>query len=120
MDDTEVRIVIYKYMSTILRNGAFRFVNTKRNNFLELTTDIEEYKDSLALSIDLNYFSEIKSINDIEFIFENEILISAIFSLSKKEQNVIYYKYILELTDSEISKIYGVGEIKLWKQGKIF
>ena len=47
---------------------------------------------------------EIRSLNEIQFIFENEYLIDAVLSLTKKQQVLIYYKYFEDLTDKEIAK----------------
>ena len=45
----------------------------------------------------------VNSIEDIQFTFENEYLIDAIFSLNKRQQTLIYYKYFLDMTDKEIA-----------------
>ena len=52
---------------------------------------------------------EIKSVEDIPFKFENELLIDAVLSLTEKEQNIIYRKYVLDMTDEEIANEMNVS-----------
>lgn len=106
MDNIDIRNIITNYMSTTFARGASRFVHTKRENLLENTVDISDYRENTQLSIEL-YESRMMyladSIEDIQFTFQNEYLIDAIFSLNKRQQTLLYYKYFLDMTDKEIA-----------------
>ena len=106
MDNIDIRNIIINYMSTTFARGSSRFVHTKRENLLENTVDISDYRENTQLSIEL-YDSRMMyladSIEDIQFTFQNEYLIDAIFSLNKRQQTLLYYKYFLDMTDKEIA-----------------
>lgn len=106
MTDMDIRNIITNYMSTTFSRGASRFVHTKRDNLLENTVDISDYRENVQLSMELyenHMLRFVNSIEDIQFTFQNEYLIDAIFSLNKRQQTLLYYKYFLDMTDKEIA-----------------
>ena len=108
MTDIDIRNIISNYMSTTFSRGASRFIHTKRDNLLENTVDISDYRENIQFSndlYDLTGLYTMKSLSDIQFVFQNEYLIDAIFSLKEKEQYVIYYKYFLCMRDVEIAMV---------------
>lgn len=107
INDADVREIISKYMAVTLSRATLRFVNTKKDNLLKGTVDIDHYRESIHLSSKLypsQDLIQIKSLSDIQFVFENEYLIDAVFSLSSREQFIIYCKYFLGMTDREIAE----------------
>lgn len=107
MNNNVIHEIISKYMSKTLSRASSRFIKTKKDNLLESTVDIYHYRESIHISCSLYNFDnlyEIRSLNEIQFIFENEYLIDAVLSLTKKQQVLIYYKYFEDLTDKEIAK----------------
>lgn len=111
MDNTEVRNIISNYVSVAFVRAASRFINTKKENFLENTVAIYDYKNNIQLSnsiYDFISFYEMKSFSDVQFIFKNEDLIDAVLALNEKEQLIVYYKYFLCMTDDEIAKVMHV------------
>lgn len=111
MDNAEVRNIISNYVSVAFVRAASRFINTKKENLLENTVSIYEYKNNMQLSnslYDFISFYEMKSFNDVQFRFKNEYLIDAVLALNEKEQLIVYCKYFLCMTDNEIAKVMHV------------
>lgn len=111
MDNAEVRNIISNYVSVAFIRATSRFINTKKENLLENTVTIYDYKNNMKLSnnlYDFISFYEMKSFSDIQFIFKNEYLVDAVLTLNRKEQLIIYYKYFLCMTDNEIAKVMHV------------
>lgn len=107
MNNADIYNIITNYMSTTLSRGANRFVHTKKENLLENTVDIFDYKENIQLSTELydsHQLCFIKSIKDIQFKFQNEYLIDAVLALNERQQTIVYYKYFLDMTDKEIAK----------------
>ena len=109
MNDADVYRIMSNYLSVVFLHGAMRFIKTKKYNRLENTVDIETFADSIKLSDSCIVSKEIKSVEDIPFKFENELLIDAVLSLTEKEQNIIYRKYVLDMTDEEIANEMNVS-----------
>lgn len=88
MDNAEVRNIISNYVSVAFVRAVSRFFNTKKENLLENTVSIYEYKNNMQLSnnlYDFISFYKMKSFSDIQFIFKNEYLIDAVLALNERE-----------------------------------
>lgn len=82
MSNEDIYKIISNYMHPTLSHASSRFLHTKKENLLENTVDISKYRETSKLSYDLYCFSDLykmDSINDIQFRFENEILLMPYF-----------------------------------------
>ena len=48
--------------------------------------------------------------NDLESVLSDELLITLLKRLNAKQKQVLYYRYVNELTEKEIAKIYNVSQ----------
>lgn len=48
--------------------------------------------------------------NDLESLLSDEMLITLLKRLNTKQKQVLYYRYVNELTEKEIAKIYNVSQ----------
>ncbi|MEK4079798.1 sigma factor-like helix-turn-helix DNA-binding protein [Solibacillus silvestris] len=48
--------------------------------------------------------------NDLESLLSDELLITLLKRLNAKQKQVLYYRYVNELTEKEIAKIYNVSQ----------
>lgn len=109
MENVKVRATVFGYMSTVLIHGAHRFSQTKKYNFLDNIGNIDKHTNDIIFSTTLDHFTICTSIESIQFLFDNEALIDAVFALNKREQNIIFHKFLLDMTDIQIASLYGVS-----------
>lgn len=48
--------------------------------------------------------------NDLESLLSDELLITLLKRLNAKQKQVLYYRYVNELTEKEIAKIYNISQ----------
>lgn len=79
---------------------------------LNLDAPINESLAMVDTVQDENSFIQFESIfeNDLESLLSDEMLINLLKRLNTKQKQVLYYRYVNELTEKEIAKIYNVSQ----------
>lgn len=83
--------------------------SSQNYNFLDNMGNIDKHTNDIIFSTTLDHFTICTSIESIQFMFDNEVLIDAIFTLSKWEQDIIFNKFLLDMTDIQIASMYNVS-----------
>ncbi len=115
MRDEQVRGIILGFMARTLHHAAYRFLTTKRYQLLENTVDFYSYGNNLEISVTLEQYMVCHSMRDIPFCFQNEVLIDAVFTLSCREQDILFYKFFQCMTDTQIAELYHVSRQTITK-----
>lgn len=112
----EKLIIRIAYIKKAIRYESRKFDSKVRehNKKYELNLDAP-INESLAMVDtvqDENSFIQFESIfeNDLESLLSDEILITLLKRLNTKQKQVLYYRYVNELTEKEIAKIYNVSQ----------
>ena len=112
----EKQIVRIAYIKKVIFYESKRFDsklrehNKKFDLSLDATTDESASKTSLVQ--DENSFIHFELIfeNDLESLLSDEMLITLLRRLNTKQKQVLYYRYVLDLTEKEIADIYNVSQ----------
>ncbi len=80
-------------------------------NFLKHQTVVTKHVDSAAETEMPDYGSDPRDDVDNRLIQEHELklLTRAILQLPEKKKNILYFKYLLNMTDEQISEIYSIS-----------
>lgn len=108
-----VRIAYIK-KAIVYESRNFDLKLREHNKKYELNLDAP-LNESLAIVDtvqDKNSFLQFESIfeNDLESLLNDEQLITLLKRLNTKQKQVLYYRYVNELTEKEIAQIYNVSQ----------
>ncbi|AMO85147.1 RNA polymerase sigma factor sigO [Solibacillus isronensis B3W22] len=83
-----------------------------RKHELNLDAPINEGLAMVDTVQDEKSFIQFENIfeNDLESLLSDELLITLLKRLNAKQKQVLYYRYVNELTEKEIAKIYNVSQ----------
>ncbi|MBD8032491.1 MULTISPECIES: sigma factor-like helix-turn-helix DNA-binding protein [Solibacillus] len=112
----EKQIVRIAYIKKAIIYESRKFDSKLRehNRKYELNLD-SPINESLAMVDtvqDENSFLQFENIfeNDLESLLSDELLITLLKRLNTKQKQVLYYRYVNELTEKEIATIYNVSQ----------
>ncbi|MER2112061.1 MAG: sigma factor-like helix-turn-helix DNA-binding protein [Solibacillus isronensis] len=112
----EKLIIRIAYIKKAIRYESRKFDSKVReyNKKYELNLDAP-INESLAMVDtvqDENSYIQFETIfeNDLESLLSDEMLITLLKRLNTKQKQVLYYRYVNELTEKEIAKLYNVSQ----------
>lgn len=116
----KIRCNFRGFCRSVLKNetlNAYKEISRKQKNEVSLSVLTEE--NIKELSTYDKYFENDKAENSF-FVAGREIteemLIEALFNLSKEKLNVILMHYFLDMNDVEISKICNLSQSAIWQR----
>ncbi|MEK4129589.1 sigma factor-like helix-turn-helix DNA-binding protein [Solibacillus sp. FSL W8-0474] len=106
--------IAYIKKAVIYESRKFDSMLREHNRKYELNLDAP-INESLAMVDtvqDENSFLQFENIfeNDLESLLSDELLITLLRRLNTKQKQVLYYRYVNELTEKEIAMIYNVSQ----------
>ncbi|MBD8036290.1 RNA polymerase subunit sigma [Solibacillus sp. A46] len=106
--------IAYIKKAVIYESRKFDSMLREHNRKYELNLDAP-INESLAMVDtvqDENSFLQFENIfeNDLESLLSDELLITLLKRLNTKQKQVLYYRYVNELTEKEIAMIYNVSQ----------
>lgn len=112
--EKQILRIAYIKKAIIYESRKFDSKVREHNKKYELNLDAP-INESLAMVDtvqDENSFIQFESIfeNDLESLLSDEMLITLLKRLNTKQKQVLYYRYVNELTEKEIAKIYNVSQ----------
>ena len=112
----EKQIVRIAYIKKVIFYESKRFDSKLRehNKKFDLSLDapIDESASNLGVVQDENSFLHFERIfeNDLESLLSDELLITLLRRLNNKQKQVLYYRYVMDLTEKEIATLYNVSQ----------
>ena len=112
----EKQIVRIAYIKKVIFYESKRFDSKLREHYkkydLSLDATTVESASNESLVQDENAFIHFERIfeNDLESLLSDELLITLLRRLNTKQKQVLYYRYVLDLTEKEIAKLYNVSQ----------
>jgi RNA polymerase sigma factor (sigma-70 family) len=112
----EKQIVRIAYIKKVIFYESKRFDSKLREHYkkfdLSLDATTDESASNASLVQDENSFIHFERIfeNDLESLLSDELLITLLRRLNTKQKQVLYYRYVLDLTEKEIADIYNVSQ----------
>ena len=98
------KVIFYesKRFDSKLREHKKKFMDTPT---VESASIIDAIQDEKSFS----HFERIFE-NDLESLLSDDMLIMSIRRLNSKQKQVLYYRYVLDLTEKEIANMYNVSQ----------
>lgn len=112
----EKQIVRIAYIKKVLFYESKRFDSKLREHNkkynLNLDAPIDKNSSNIDKVPDENSFIHFERIfeDDLESLVSDELLINLLRRLNTKQKQVLYYRYVLDLTEKEIANIYNVSQ----------
>lgn len=112
----EKQIVRIAYIKKVIFYESKRFDSKVREHNrkynLNLDAPIDENNSIVDTLQDENSFIHFERIfeDDLESLLSDELLIILLKRLNTKQKQILYYRYVLELTEKEIANIYNVSQ----------
>lgn len=96
----EYLIKVIKRMPIMTQDKEIKYISiSMKNLYIKLSKNHESYENSIILNDQMEYFETATKKNEISIDIYN-----ALQTLEDKERKIIYYRYFLGYSDSEISK----------------
>ena len=112
----EKQIVRIAYIKKVIFYESKRFdLKLRKHNKkfdLKLDVPINEnafFSDTIQDENSFTYFERVFE-NDLESLLSDNQLIISLRRLNKKQKQILYYRYVLDLTEKEIAKIYNISQ----------
>ena len=112
----EKQIVRIAYIKKVIFYESKRFDKKLRKHNkkfdLKLDAPISEntfFLDTIQDENSFTYFERVFE-NDLESLLSDNELIISLRRLNKKQKQILYYRYVLDLTEKEIAKIYNISQ----------
>ncbi len=112
----EKQVVRIAYIKKVIFYESKRFDSKLREHNkkfdLNLDAPIDESFAMLDTVQDENSFIHFERIfeNDLESLVNDEQLITLLRRLNTKQKQILYYRYVLDLTEKEIANMYNVSQ----------
>ena len=112
----EKMIVRIAYLKKEIMYESKKFDSKLREHYrkyeLNLDAPLNESIAMVDTVQDENAFKQFESIfeKDLESLLSDELLITLLKRLNTKQKQVLYYRYVHELTEKEIAEIYKVSQ----------
>ena len=113
----EKQIVRIAYIKKVIFYESKRFDSKLReyNKKFDLNLDAPIYESASVrrdIVQDENSFIHFEHIfeNDLESLLSDELLITLLQRLNTKQKQILYYRYVLDLTEKEIANMYNVSQ----------
>jgi len=112
----ENQIIRIAYIKKVIFYESKRFDSKLREHNkkydLNLDAPVEKSASILNTVQDENSFIYFERIfeNDLESLLSDDLLITSLRRLNSKQKQVLYYRYVLDLTEKEIANMYNVSQ----------
>ncbi len=110
----EKQIVRIAYIKKVIFYESKRFDSKLREHYkkFELKSTMDESASGIEKIQDENSFIHFEHIfeDDIESLVSDELLITSLRRLNTKQKQVLYYRFVMDLTEKEIANLYNVSQ----------
>ena len=112
----EKQIVRIAYIKKVIFYESKRFDSKLREHNKKFNLNLDAPTDESASTIDVvqdeNAFIHFERIfeNDLENLVSDDLLITLLRRLNTKQKQVLYYRYVMDLTEKEIANLYNVSQ----------